>query len=59
MLIAGIILLVIGSVIFTYCMLGVMTSRTDRPPIFPTSLGKLLQISGIVLTLIGIRTYSF
>ena len=35
-------------------MLGVTVSRNDRPPILRTSLGKLLQISGIVLTLIGI-----
>ena len=35
-------------------MLGVMVLRTDRPPILRTPLGILLQISGIVLTLIGI-----
>ena len=54
MLIAGIILLVIGSVIFTYCMLGLRVPRPERPPILLTSLGILLQISGLVLTLIGI-----
>lgn len=45
---------VIGSVIFTYCMLGKMLSRAERPPVFRTSLGLILQISGIVLTLTGI-----
>ena len=55
MLIAGIILLLIGLPIFTYCMLGVgMMSRVERPPVFLTSKGIVLQVSGTLLMLAGI-----
>jgi hypothetical protein len=53
MLIAGIILLLLGAILHSYCSLGTK-DNVARPIIFDTSLGFVFQIGWIVLFLAGI-----
>ncbi len=52
--ISAILILLLASFLHSYCSIGVQMSAVDRPMIFDSSAGKLLQIGWIVLFVVGI-----
>ena len=54
LVISAIVILVIASFLHSYCAVGLKMSWVDRPMIFDSSAGKLLQIGWIVLFVIGV-----
>ena len=51
-LIAGIILSVLGAIVFSYCMVGMKQSEINRPKILNSKFGFVLRASGIILIII-------
>ena len=54
LVISAIVILLIASFLHSYCAVGLKMSIIDRPLIFDSSAGRLLQIGWIVLFIIGI-----
>ena len=54
MLIAGIILLTVGAIVFSYFLVGMKQSEINRPKILNSKFGFVLQASGIILIIVGI-----
>jgi len=54
LLISAIVILLISSFLHAYCGVGITGLLVNRPMIFDSSAGRLLQIGWIVLLTVGI-----